>query len=226
MLNRYSYVRNNPLRYTDPSGHFISGLINTVKSWFAPKTPTSSLSSKTIEKSLPKNTPIATTNGNPGNTSHPSISAAVLTSGGSAFTQLARNVAQGASTERSVLSSLNVPKNTSLLSESVRRIPDILNRGQKTMGEIKSGAYTTYTAQLRDMINYAAQEGYEFNLYIRDGARVSRPLRDAINNLPAGGSIIPYAVSASTVTLDALPIIVNPTLFTPYIYRDREEIRL
>ncbi len=58
MLNRYSYVRNNPVRYTDPSGYFISGLINTVKSWLAPKTPTSSLSSKTIERSLTKNTAV------------------------------------------------------------------------------------------------------------------------------------------------------------------------
>ncbi len=28
--NRYSYVRNNPLRYTDPSGHCFSGTIDTV----------------------------------------------------------------------------------------------------------------------------------------------------------------------------------------------------
>lgn len=39
MLNRYSYVRNNPLRYTDPSGHFINPLtilsaINTIKDLF------------------------------------------------------------------------------------------------------------------------------------------------------------------------------------------------
>ncbi|MBC7227550.1 MAG: RHS repeat-associated core domain-containing protein, partial [Thermoflexales bacterium] len=25
-LNRYAYVRNNPLRYTDPSGHCVAGL--------------------------------------------------------------------------------------------------------------------------------------------------------------------------------------------------------
>ncbi|MGV3146268.1 RHS repeat-associated core domain-containing protein [Streptococcus suis] len=29
--NRYSYVHNNPVNYTDPSGHFIKGLINGAK---------------------------------------------------------------------------------------------------------------------------------------------------------------------------------------------------
>lgn len=30
MLNRYAYVRNNPLRYTDPSGNFISTIIGAI----------------------------------------------------------------------------------------------------------------------------------------------------------------------------------------------------
>ena len=84
------------------------------------------------------------------------------------------------------------------------------------MGEIKSGSYTTYNAQLRQMINYAAQEGYTFTLYINEGARISKPLQDAINNLP-GASIVPYvAAGAGTTTLDALPIfLVNPNLISP-----------
>lgn len=58
MLNRYSYVRNNPLRYTDPSGH---NIVDWFKGLFGNKNtpPTSTLSSKTIEKSLAKNTPIS-----------------------------------------------------------------------------------------------------------------------------------------------------------------------
>jgi RHS repeat-associated protein len=40
MLNRYSYVRNNPIKYTDPSGHFINpftilSAINTISDIFS-----------------------------------------------------------------------------------------------------------------------------------------------------------------------------------------------
>jgi RHS repeat-associated protein len=35
-LNRYSYVRNNPLRYTDPTGHFWGAALNIAKALFRP----------------------------------------------------------------------------------------------------------------------------------------------------------------------------------------------
>ncbi|TQV82933.1 RHS repeat-associated core domain-containing protein [Aliikangiella coralliicola] len=35
-LNRYSYVNNNPLSYTDPSGYFLSGVKSFLKKWWRP----------------------------------------------------------------------------------------------------------------------------------------------------------------------------------------------
>ncbi|HKY23310.1 MAG TPA: FG-GAP-like repeat-containing protein [Vicinamibacterales bacterium] len=34
--SRYSYVRNNPLKYTDPSGHFLKGLFKAIKKFWRP----------------------------------------------------------------------------------------------------------------------------------------------------------------------------------------------
>ncbi|MES9937204.1 MAG: RHS repeat-associated core domain-containing protein [Sedimenticola sp.] len=36
-LNRYSYVLNNPLSYTDPSGYFFKSLFKAVKKLFKNK---------------------------------------------------------------------------------------------------------------------------------------------------------------------------------------------
>ncbi len=34
--NRYTYVKNNPLKYTDPSGFFFKSLFKKIKKWIKP----------------------------------------------------------------------------------------------------------------------------------------------------------------------------------------------
>jgi hypothetical protein len=80
VLNRYAYVRNNPLRYTDPSGHFFSALLNLINTFnnirsvvsnAKPSTPPTS--SATLPKNIP-NTPVNLTSqsnsGSLSNSSH------------------------------------------------------------------------------------------------------------------------------------------------------------
>jgi RHS repeat-associated protein len=61
------------------------------------------------------------------------------------------------------------------------RIPDELNAAERVIGEVKNVSYQAYTKQLRDYVQYAQKYGYEFRLYIKQGAKLSVPLQDAIN---------------------------------------------
>ena len=64
------------------------------------------------------------------------------------------------------------------------RIPDILNRAQRVIGEVKNVNYQAYTQQLRDYVTYAQRNGYRFELHVRggrNGTKLSGPLQQAVN---------------------------------------------
>lgn len=57
------------------------------------------------------------------------------------------------------------------------RIPDGLT--DSTLTEVKNVASLSYTRQIRDFEAYAQQSGRTFDLFVRPGARLSGPLREA-----------------------------------------------
>ena len=76
----------------------------------------------------------------------------------------------------------NTERIESLTGTAAYRIPDELNRIEGVIGEVKNVRYQAYTNQLRDSVAYAQKFGYQFRLYIRQGAKLSVPLQDAINS--------------------------------------------
>jgi hypothetical protein len=66
------------------------------------------------------------------------------------------------------------------------RVPDIVDHRSKVVGEVKSANYVTYTAQLRDMADWADEHGYTFVLATKENVTLSRSLLDEI----ASGRII------------------------------------
>jgi hypothetical protein len=58
-----------------------------------------------------------------------------------------------------------------------KRIPDGLT--PSTLSEVKNVGSLSYTRQVRDFEQYARQTGRTFDLYVRPGARLSGPLRNA-----------------------------------------------
>lgn len=62
------------------------------------------------------------------------------------------------------------------------RIPDGINVGTKTISEVKNVQSLSFTSQLRDYAAWAQQEGFTFNLYVREGTELSGPLEQAIRS--------------------------------------------
>ena len=82
----------------------------------------------------------------------------------------------------------NTERIESLTGTAAYRIPDELNHVEQVIGEVKNVSYQSYTRQLRDSVAYAKKYGYQFRLYVRQGATLSAPLREALEEF--GGPIV------------------------------------
>jgi hypothetical protein len=49
-----------------------------------------------------------------------------------------------------------------------------------TISEVKNVRYQGYTQQLKDYVTYSLDHGLQFDLYVRRGTKLSRPLQEAI----------------------------------------------
>ncbi len=63
------------------------------------------------------------------------------------------------------------------------RVPDILDHANKVIGEVKNYTTTTVslTAQIKDDLAYAAQNGYTMELRVRQGTQLSQPVQQLVN---------------------------------------------
>jgi RHS repeat-associated protein/uncharacterized repeat protein (TIGR02543 family) len=80
--------------------------------------------------------------------------------------------------EEAVRRVYNIGKKQALEINGRTRIPDGYIR-DASISEVKNRGYVYFSRQLRDYANFAAQQGIEFNLYVRRGARLSTALRRA-----------------------------------------------
>jgi hypothetical protein len=60
------------------------------------------------------------------------------------------------------------------------RGPGLRDEVRGRLIEVKNAAQAALTAQLREMIEYAIREGYDFQLIVREGTKVSQPLLEAL----------------------------------------------
>jgi RHS repeat-associated protein len=76
----------------------------------------------------------------------------------------------------------NTERIESLSKTAAYRIPDELNHAAQLIGEVKNTSYQAYTRQLQDFAAYSQKYGYKFNLYVREGTKLSAPLQKAVND--------------------------------------------
>lgn len=148
----------------------------------------------------------ALSNGNPAGTGPETFAASTLAQGEAKIVQYA---ASGRAFEKSVLGILGVEKNTARILKdeasggAAYRIPDILDKLAKALGEIKSGTSVELTSQLSDYIRYAADEGYTFNLYVRPDTVLSQGLvREIVSN---GGRVFDVTADGAIVERILVP---------------------
>ena len=79
-----------------------------------------------------------------------------------------------------------IVKNTkhidSLTGTAKYRIPDVLNEFENVIGEVKNVRSLSYTNQLRDYVAYSQQQGYTFELMVRQNTQLSGPLQQAVDS--------------------------------------------
>ena len=78
----------------------------------------------------------------------------------------------------------NAERIPSLSGTAAYRIPDILDNSAKVIGEVKNynGTTLSLTAQIKDDVAFAQQNGYSMVLYVRPSTQLSQPLQQLVDS--------------------------------------------
>ena len=86
-----------------------------------------------------------------------------------------------------------MPKNTARIKSATNtakyRIPDILSKAEKIIGDVKNVKHLSLTSQLKDFYSYAVENNYTFVLFVRPTTTFSSELQKLID---AGKIVIMY----------------------------------
>lgn len=222
MLNRYSYARNNPLKYTDPSGNAIviqnGRIVSTIavlnSKPAAPKPQNyqqfvqsaSRSTGNTQQNQQNRTTQNNNTGGNSGggsngnNNSNPAAAIVPLV----VKSLISQNYANGYAFQYAVQEAAGFAKNTTGLGpEYGNRIPDgwqTVNEKQY-LQECKAVQYVCMTSQLRDMFRYAGDKKAVLDLYIKDGGKVASTVYKSAADVGRQGGTV--NVIKTTITVGA-----------------------
>lgn len=169
LWNRYSYVGNNPVRYTDPKGTCIEDLCIgeavAAALAFAAETPAGQSVLEAGEAEV-------------------AGAAEGLEAEGQGFLSAAQRIAQnvklGKIGERLAGIAEGVKKTAidSITHTARQRIPDALDRIGKVLTEVKNvSGVLRNTNQLKDFLLWAQREGYRLVLWVKDPEKLSEELK-------------------------------------------------
>lgn len=85
--------------------------------------------------------------------------------------------------EEAVFQATGFIKNTEKLDSIMglkKRIPDIYNKNDMILGEVKNCNYLSFSSQLKDFLAISKQKDFNFYLYVRPDTKLSKPLQNVI----------------------------------------------
>ncbi len=165
--NRFSYVRGNPLLYTDPSGKCIEDacLIEGAIVAAIAETPAGQEAIQAGEAEL----------AGVAEKLAPEVEGFL-----SKAERLAENVKLGKLGERLAGIAEGIKKEAipSMSRTATRRIPDALDHAARILTEVKNySGVVKYTDQIKDFVTWASAKGYEVVLWVKDPNNVSDELK-------------------------------------------------
>jgi len=185
--NRFSYVGNNPIHYTDPRGTCIEDgcvaeALIASEVVAAVESPAGQAAIEMGEARLAaaaENIGIA------------AEETAIATR--SLAERLAQNVELGKLGERLAgLVQGGKKAIESVTGTAVRRIPDAVDDVAQTLTEVKNvSGVLRVTNQLRDFVEFSRQKGYSLTLYVKDPTKISTELKKLLESVNATIKTIP-----------------------------------
>ncbi|MEL6340578.1 MAG: putative toxin, partial [Myxococcota bacterium] len=94
-------------------------------------------------------------------------------------TQLAQQLGRAGESAAGIVK--NTSRIPSLSGTASFRVPDVLDFAAGVVGEVKNVSQLSYTQQLRDFAAFAKDQGLRFELTVRQGTRLSKPLQRAVD---------------------------------------------
>jgi hypothetical protein len=185
--NRYAYARNNPLIYSDPDGRVLESGWDYINVAMGVASLGKNLAAGNVVGAVVDGVGVVVD------------TAALLTPGapggfGTAI-RTARaagdSVRKGQAGEAAVRLVADIGRKLPFDGASGKnRIADGFNRSTNTIAEVKNVSYQALTSQIRDYVAYAKANNVTFELWLKEGAKVSKQLQELIDN----GIVIPKVI--------------------------------